>query len=54
MALYNHKSISDVVSHLYIIDRERKPFVAPNTLTQRPKTLGGNGAKAVYQHMAAQ
>ncbi|MEE3057241.1 MAG: IS4 family transposase [Pseudomonadota bacterium] len=53
MALYNDKSISDVVNQLDIVDREGKPFVAPSALTQRRKTLGESGAKAVYQHMTA-
>ncbi len=49
MALYNDKSISDVVNQLDIVDREGKPFVAKSALTQRRKTLGESGAKAVYQ-----
>ena len=53
MALYNDKSISDVVNQLDIVDREGKPFVAPSALTQRRKTLGESGARAVYQHMTA-
>lgn len=53
MALYNDKSISDVVNQLDIVDREGKPFVAPSALTQRRKTLGESGAKVVYQHMTA-
>jgi len=53
MALYNDKSISDVVNQLDIVDREGKPFVAKSALTQRRKTLGESGAKAVYQHMTA-
>ena len=40
MALYNDKSISDVVNQLDIIDREGKPFVAPSALTQRRKNPG--------------
>ena len=49
MAIYNDKSMADVVNLLDIVDREGKPFVAPSALTQRRKTLGESAAKALFQ-----
>lgn len=49
MAIYNDKSMADVVNLLDIVDREGKPFVAPSALTQRRKTLGEAAAKALFQ-----
>ncbi|MCV3262451.1 IS4 family transposase [Vibrio harveyi] len=37
MAIYNDKSIADIVNMLDIVDRSGKPFVAPSALTQRRK-----------------
>ena len=48
MAIYNDKSIADVVNLLDIVDREGKAFVAPSALTQRRKTLGEAAAKALF------
>ncbi|MCF6443102.1 IS4 family transposase, partial [Pseudoalteromonas luteoviolacea] len=48
-AIYNDKSMADVVNMLDIVDREGKPFVAPSALTQRRKTLGEAAAKALFQ-----
>lgn len=49
MAIYNDKSMADVVNLLDIVDREGKPFVAPSALTQRRKVLGEAAAKALFQ-----
>jgi len=49
MAIYNDKSMADVVNLLDIVDREGKPFVAPSALTQRRKTLGEAAMKALFQ-----
>ena len=49
MAIYNDKSMADIVNLLDIVDREGKPFVAPSALTQRRKTLGEAAAKALFQ-----
>ncbi len=37
MAIYNDKSMADIVNMLDIVDRSGKPFVAPSALTQRRK-----------------
>ena len=37
MAIYNDKSMADIVNQLDIVDRAGKPFVAPSALTQRRK-----------------
>jgi len=49
MAIYNDKSMADVVNLLDIVDREGKPFVAPSALTQRRKNLGEAAMKALFQ-----
>lgn len=48
MAIYNDKSMADVVNMLDIVDREGKPFVAPSALTQRRKNLGEAAMKALF------
>lgn len=48
MAIYNDKSMADVVNMLDIVDREGKPFVAPSALTQRRKSLGEAAMKALF------
>ncbi|KZN39995.1 hypothetical protein N482_21155 [Pseudoalteromonas luteoviolacea NCIMB 1942] len=48
-AIYNDKSMADIVNLLDIVDREGKPFVAPSALTQRRQTLGEAAAKALFQ-----
>jgi len=47
-AIYNDKSMADVVNMLDIVDREGKPFVAPSALTQRRKNLGEAAMKALF------
>ena len=37
MAIYNDKSMANIVNMLDIVDRTGKPFVAPSALTQRRK-----------------
>ncbi len=37
MAIYNDKSMADIVNMLDIVDRTGKLFVAPSALTQRRK-----------------
>lgn len=54
MALYNDKSMADIVNQLDIMDREGKPFVAPSALTQRRKKLGEAAMKALFQFTQAQ
>lgn len=54
MALYNDKSMADIVNQLDIVDRTGKAFVAPSALTQRRKNLGENAMKAVFQRMSSQ
>lgn len=49
MAIYNDKSMADIVNMLDIVDREGKPFVAPSALTQRRKNLGEAAAKALFE-----
>ncbi|SQD77562.1 protein of unknown function, might belong to Transposase [Moritella yayanosii] len=49
MALYNDKSMADIVNQLDIVDRTGKAFVAPSALTQRRKNLGEDAMKAVLQ-----
>lgn len=49
MAIYNDKSMADIVNMLDIVDRDGKPFVAPSALTQRRKTLGEAAAKALFE-----
>lgn len=49
MAIYNDKSMADIVNILDIVDREGKPFVAPSALTQRRKALGEAAMKALFQ-----
>lgn len=49
MALYNDKSMADIVNQLDIVDREGKPFVAPSALTQRRKDLGEAAMKALFE-----
>lgn len=49
MAIYNDKSMADVVNLLDIVDREGKPFVAPSALTQRRKHLGEVAMKALFE-----
>lgn len=49
MAIYNDKSMADVVNLLDIVDREGKPFVAPSALTQRRKHLGEAAMKALFE-----
>jgi len=39
MAIYNDKSMADIVNQLDIVDREGKPFIAPSALTQRGMEL---------------
>lgn len=51
MAIYNDKSMADLVNQLDIVDREGKPFVAPSALTQRRKNLGEAAMKSVFQCM---
>lgn len=52
MALYNDKSIANIVNQLDIVDREGKPFVAPSALTQRRKQLGEQAIHDVFQLMS--
>lgn len=52
MALYNDKSIRDVVNHLDIVDREGKSFVAPSALTQRRQQLGEQAVADVFRLMS--
>ena len=54
MALYNDKSMADIVNQLDIVDRTGKAFVAPSALTQRRKNLGEEAMKAVFQRMSSQ
>ena len=49
MAIYNDKSMADIVNQLDIVDRAGKPFVAPSALTQRRKNLGEAAMKALFQ-----
>lgn len=49
MAIYNDKSMADVVNMLDIVDREGRPFVAPSALTQRRKSLGEQAMKALFE-----
>lgn len=49
MAIYNDKSMADIVNLLDIVDREGKPFVAPSALTQRRKHLGEAAMKALFE-----
>ena len=49
MAIYNDKSMADIVNILDIVDRTGKPFVAPSALTQRRKNLGEAAAKALFE-----
>ncbi len=49
MAIYNDKSMADIVNMLDIVDRTGKPFVAPSALTQRRKNLGESAAKALFE-----
>lgn len=51
MAIYNDKSMKDLVNQLDIVDRTGKAFVAPSALTQRRKTLGEPAMKAVFERM---
>ncbi len=51
MAIYNNKSMKDLVDQLDIVDRTGKAFVAPSALTQRRKTLGEDAIKAVFERM---
>ena len=51
MAIYNNKSMKDLVNQLDIVDRTGKAFVAPSALTQRRKTLGEGAIKAVFERM---
>ncbi len=53
MALYNDKSMKDLVNQLDIVDRTGKAFVAPSALTQRRKTLGEPAMKAVFERMTS-
>ena len=53
MAIYNDKSMKDLVNQLDIVDRTGKAFVAPSALTQRRKTLGEPAMKAVFERMTA-
>lgn len=49
MAIYNDKSMADIVNMLDIVDRTGNPFVAPSALTQRRKNLGEAAAKALFE-----
>ncbi len=49
MAIYNDKSMADIVNQLEIVDRAGKPFVAPSALTQRRKNLSEAAMKALFQ-----
>ncbi|HIF9459311.1 TPA: transposase domain-containing protein, partial [Photobacterium damselae] len=51
MAIYNNKSMKDLVNQLDIVDRTGKAFVAPSALTQRRKTLGEDAIKAVFERV---
>lgn len=53
MAIYNDKSMADVVNMLDIVDRAGKPFVAPSALTQRRKDLGEAAMKALFESTQA-
>ncbi|UXI00145.1 IS4 family transposase [Photobacterium sp. TY1-4] len=53
MAIYNDKSVKDLVNQLDIVDRTGKAFVAPSALTQRRKTLGEPAMRAVFERMTA-
>lgn len=53
MAIYNNKSMKDLVNQLDIVDREGKAFVAPSALTQRRKTLGEAAIKSVFECMTS-
>ncbi|WP_442871942.1 transposase domain-containing protein [Colwellia sp. 12G3] len=48
MAIYNDKSMADIVNQLDIVDRTGKHFVAPSALTQRRKNLGEAAMKALF------
>lgn len=49
MAIYNDKSMADIVNMLDIAYRTGKPFVAPSALPQRRKNLGESAAKALFE-----
>ena len=51
MAIYNNKSMKDLVNQLDIVDRTGKAFVAPSALTQRRKNLGVDAIKSVFERM---
>ena len=53
MAIYNDKSMKDLVNQLNIVDRTGKTFVTPSALTQRRKTLGEPTMKTVFELMTA-
>lgn len=53
MAIYNNKSMKDLVNQLDTVDRTGKAFVAPSALTQRRKTLGEDAIKVVFERMTA-
>lgn len=48
MAIYNDKSMADIVNMLDIVDREGKPFVAPSAVIQRRKKLGEAAMKSLF------
>jgi hypothetical protein len=48
MAIYNDKSMADIVNMLDIVDREGKPFVAPSAVIQRRKKLGDAAMEALF------
>ena len=49
MAIYNDKSMADIVNMLDIAYRTGKPFVVPSALPQRRKNLGESAAKALFE-----
>ena len=40
MAIYNDKSLSQIINMLDIVDREKRAFVAPSAVVQRRQDLG--------------
>ena len=49
MAIYNDKPLSQVINMLDIVDREKRPFVAPSAVVQRRQDLGVDAIKKVFE-----
>ena len=53
MAIYNDKSMADIVNTMDIVNSDGKPFVAPSAVIQRRQSLGEDAVRLLFEKTQA-